>query len=208
MKHNLRSLVLTGAVLATALTAISGCAPLLLGGVVATGIVATDRRTTGAQVEDEGIELKVASAVRRDLGDRVHLNVTSFNRKVLLSGEARTQADKDRAEKLAQAQENVQSVLNDLAVATPSSLTQRSKDAVITSQAKAAFIDAKDLQVNSIKVVTERGIVYLMGRVTAREAKRATDIVRGIGGVAKVVRVFDEISEEELKRLSQPPLAK
>ncbi len=208
MKRNLQSLVLSGAVLAAALSSLSACAPLLVGGAVMTGIVATDRRTTGAQVEDEGIELKVASAVRQDLGDRVHLNVTSFNRKVLLSGEARTQADKDRAEKLAQSQENVQSVVNDLAVAMPSSLTQRSKDTVTTSQVKAAFIDAKDLQVNSIKVVTERGIVYLMGRVTAREAKRASDIVRGIGGVVKVVRVFDEISEEELKRLSQPPLSK
>lgn len=208
MKRNLQSLVFSGAVLAVALSSLSGCAPLLVGGAVMTGIVATDRRTTGAQVEDEGIELKVASAVRQDLGDRVHLNVTSFNRKVLLSGEARTQADKDRAEKLAQSQENVQSVVNDLAVAMPSSLTQRSKDVVITSQTKAAFVDAKDLQVNSIKVVTERGIVYLMGRVTAREAKRASDIVRGIGGVVKVVRVFDEISEEELKRLSQPPLSK
>ncbi len=208
MKRNLQSLVFSGAVLAVALSSLSGCAPLLVSGAVMTGIVATDRRTTGAQVEDEGIELKVASAVRQDLGDRVHLNVTSFNRKVLLSGEARTQADKDRAEKLAQNQENVQSVVNDLAVAMPSSLTQRSKDTVITSQAKAAFVDAKDLQVNSIKVVTERGIVYLMGRVTAREAKRASDIVRGIGGVVKVVRVFDEISEEELKRLSQPPLSK
>ena len=208
MKRNLQSWVLTSAVLASTLTALSGCAPLIVGGVVATGIVATDRRTTGAQVEDEGIELKVASAVRQELGDRVHLNVTSFNRKVLLTGEARTQADKDRAEKLAQSQENVQSVVNDLAVAPPSSLTQRSKDTVTTIQVKAAFIDAKDLQVNSIKVVTERGIVYLMGRVTAREAKRASDIVRGIGGVTKVVRVFDEISEEELKRLSQPPLAK
>ena len=208
MKRNLQSLVFSGAVLAVALSSLSGCAPLLVGGAVMTGVVATDRRTTGAQVEDEGIELKVASAVRQDFGDRVHLNVTSFNRKVLLSGEARTQADKDRAEKLAQSQENVQSVVNDLAVAMPSSLTQRSKDVVITSQIKAAFVDAKDLQVNSIKVVTERGIVYLMGRVTAREAKRASDIVRGIGGVVKVVRVFDEISEEELKRLSQPPLSK
>jgi hypothetical protein len=208
MKRNLQSLVLSGVVLAAALSSLSACAPLMLGGAVITGIVATDRRTTGAQVEDEGIELKVASAVRRELGERIHLNVTSFNRKVLLSGEARTQADKDLAEKLAQSQENVQSVVNDLALAMPSSVTQRSKDIVITSQAKAAFIDAKDLQVNSIKVVTERGVVYLMGRVTSREAKRATDIVRGIGGVTKVVRVFDEISEEELKRLSQPPLNK
>jgi osmotically-inducible protein OsmY len=208
MNRNLQSLVLSGAVLASALVGLSGCAPLIVGGAVMTGVVATDRRTAGAQVEDEAIELKVASAVRKDLGERVHLNVTSFNRKVLLTGEARSQADKDRAEKLAQSQENVQSIVNDLAVAPPSSLTQRSKDVVITSQVKAAFIDAKDLQVNAIKVVTERGAVYLMGRVTAREAKRASDIVRGIGGVTKVVRVFDEISEEELKRLSQPPLSK
>ena len=208
MKRNLQSLVFSGAVLATALVGMSGCAPLIVGGAVMTGVVATDRRTTGAQVEDEAIELKVASAVRKELGERVHLNVTSFNRKVLLTGEARSQADKDRAEKLAQSQENVQSIVNDLAVAPPSSLSQRSKDVVITSQAKAAFIDAKDLQVNAIKVVTERGAVYLMGRVTAREAKRASDIVRGISGVTKVVRVFDEISEEELKRLSQPPLSK
>ena len=208
MKRNLQSLVLSGAVLATALVGMSGCAPLIVGGAVMTGVVATDRRTAGAQVEDEAIELKVASAVRKELGERVHLNVTSFNRKVLLTGEARSQADKDRAEKLAQSQENVQSIVNDLAVTPPSSLTQRSKDVVITSQAKAAFIDAKDLQVNAIKVVTERGAVYLMGRVTAREAKRASDIVRGISGVTKVVRVFDEISEEELKRLSQPPLSK
>ena len=208
MKRNLQSLVLSGAVLATSLVGMSGCAPLIVGGAVMTGVVATDRRTAGAQVEDEAIELKVASAVRKELGERVHLNVTSFNRKVLLTGEARSQADKDRAEKLAQSQENVQSIVNDLAVAPPSSLTQRSKDVVITSQAKAAFIDAKDLQVNAIKVVTERGAVYLMGRVTAREAKRASDIVRGISGVTKVVRVFDEISEGELKRLSQPPLSK
>jgi osmotically-inducible protein OsmY len=159
-------------------------------------------------VEDEGIEIKVASAVRQNLGERAHLNATSFNRRVLLTGEVATTNDKALAEKLAQSQENVQSVVNDLALAMPSSVTQRSKDIVITSQAKAAFIDAKDLQVNSIKVVTERGVVYLMGRVTSREAKRATDIVRGIGGVTKVVRVFDEISEEELKRLSQPPLNK
>jgi len=208
MNRNLQSLVLSGAVLASALVGLSGCAPLIVGGAVMTGVVATDRRTAGAQVEDEAIELKVASAVRKDLGERVHLNVTSFNRKVLLTGEARSQADKERAEKLAQSQENVQSIVNDLAVAPPSSLTQRSKDVVITSQVKAAFIDAKDLQVNAIKVVTERGAVYLMGRVTAREAKRPSDIVRGIGGVTKVVRVFDEISEEELKRLSQPPLSK
>ena len=204
VKLPLLSCVLVGAVL----TGLSGCAPLIVGGAVMTGVVATDRRTAGTQLEDEAIELKVASAVRQNLGDRVHLNVTSFNRQVLLSGEATAAADRERAEKLAQSQENVKAVVNDLAVMAPSSLTQRTKDTVTTSQIKAAFIDAKDLQSNSIKVVTERGIVYLMGRVTQREAKRATDIARGIGGVAKVVRVFEDISEEELKRLSQPPMGK
>jgi osmotically-inducible protein OsmY len=204
MKRNLQSVLLSGAVLAVSLTSLSACAPLLVGGAVMTGVVATDRRTTGTQVEDESIEIKVASAIRQNLGDRVHLNVTSFNRRVLLSGEVASANDKAVAEKLAQSQENVHAVINDLAVMTPSTLTQRSKDTVITGQVKAAFLDAKDLQVNAIKVVTERGIVYLMGRVTAREAKRATDITRAIGGVVKVVRVFEEITDAELERLSRP----
>ncbi len=208
MKRNLQSLVFLGAVTAVALSGLSACAPLVVGGAVMTGMVATDRRTTGSQVENEGIELKVASAIRQELGDSVHLNVTSFNKRVLMTGEVRTQALKERAEKLAQSQENVGDVINDLAVTQPSSLTQRSKDTIITGQVKAAFLDAKDLQVNTLKVVTERGIVYLMGRVTAREAKRATDVARTIGGVTKVVRVFEEISEAELQRLSRPPMSK
>ncbi len=204
MKHNLQSLVLSGAVLTAVLSSLSACAPLIVGGALMTGVVATDRRTTGTQVEDESIEIKVASAVRQDLGERVNLTVTSFNRKVLLTGEARSAADKERAEKLAESQENTQSVVNELAVMPDSSLTQSSKDLVITGQIKAAFVDAKDLQVNAFKVNTRRGVVYLMGRVTAREAKRATDIARSIGGVTKVVRVFEEISEQELQRLSRP----
>jgi osmotically-inducible protein OsmY len=203
MKRQLQTVVY-GAVLLASLASLSACAPLIVGGAVMTGVMATDRRTTGTQVEDESIEIKVANAVRQDLGDRVHLNVTSFNRQVLLSGEVRTAADKERAEKLAQSQENVNSVVNDLAVMPVSTLTQRSKDTVTTGRVKAAFVDAKDLQVNAVKVVTERGIVYLMGRVTSREAKRATDIARSIGGVTKVVRVFEEISEQELQRLSRP----
>lgn len=203
MKRPIQTLVY-GAALLASLVSLSACAPLIVGGAVMTGVVASDRRTTGTLVEDESIEIKVASAVRKEMGDRIHLNVTSFNRQVLLSGEVRTAADKERAEKLAQSQENVTSVVNDLAVMPVSSLTQRSKDTVITGQVKAAFVDAKDMQVNAIKVVTERGIVYLMGRVTSREAKRATDIARSIGGVTKVVRVFEEISEQELQRLSRP----
>jgi osmotically-inducible protein OsmY len=203
MKRQLQTVVY-GAVLLASLASLSACAPLIVGGAVMTGVMATDRRTTGTLVEDESIEIKVASAVRKEMGERIHLNVTSFNRQVLLSGEVRTAADKERAEKLASSQENVSAVVNDLAVMPVSSLSQRSKDTVTTGRVKAAFVDAKDLQVNAVKVVTERGIVYLMGRVTSREAKRATDIARSIGGVTKVVRVFEEISEQELQRLSRP----
>ncbi|WP_396433688.1 BON domain-containing protein [Limnohabitans sp.] len=193
-----------GALLLASLASLSACAPLIVGGAVMTGVVATDRRTTGTQLEDQTIEVKVASAVRKEMGDRIHLNVLSFNRQVLLSGEVGSAADKARAEVLAASQENVLAVVNDLAVMPISTLTQRSKDSVITGRVKAAFVDAKDLQVNAIKVMTERGTVYLMGRVTPREAKRATDIARSMGGVTKVVQVFEEISEEELQRLSRP----
>ncbi|MDP4733658.1 MAG: BON domain-containing protein [Limnohabitans sp.] len=203
MKRQIQTVVY-GAALLASLLSLSACAPLIVGGAVVTGVMATDRRTTGTQVEDESIEIKVASAVRKEMGDRIHLNVTSYNRQVLLSGEVRTAADKERAEKIAQSQENVKSVVNDLAIMDISSVTQRSKDIVLTGRIKAAFVDAKDLQVNAIKVVTERGIVYLMGRVTPREAKRATDIARSMSGVTKVVRVFEEISEQELQRLSRP----
>jgi len=201
MQHGLMAVALGASLL-------SGCAPLVVGGAVMTGVVAVDRRTAGTQLEDEAIELKVASAINKELGERVHLNVTSYNRRALLTGEVRSEADRARATLLAQSQENVKDVVNDLLVGAPSSLTQRTKDTVITGQIKAAFLDAKDLQSNAVKVITERGVVYLMGRVTTREAQRATDIARGIGGVAKVVRVFEDISEEELKRLSQPPLGR
>jgi osmotically-inducible protein OsmY len=205
MKLRVQKILLASVVGASLL---SGCAPLVVGGAVVTGMVAVDRRTTGIQVEDQGIELKVADAVRKELGDRVNLNVTSYNRRVLLTGEARNEADRSRATLLAQSQENVREVINDLAIGAPSSLSQRTKDSVTTGQVKAAFVDAKDLQASAVKVVTERGIVYLMGRVTTREAQRATDIARGVRGVAKVVRVFEDISEEDLKRLSQPPLSR
>ena len=201
MKLQTRNLVLATVLGASLLSA---CAPLVVGGAVMTGVVAVDRRTAGAQVEDQAIELKVANAINKEMGERVRLSVTSYNRRVLLTGEIRNEADRARATQIAQSQDNVRDVVNDLAIGAPSSLSQRTKDTVITGQVKAAFVDAKDLQASAVKVVTERGHVYLMGRVTAREAQRATDISRGIGGVVKVVRVFEEISEQELQRLSQP----
>ena len=172
-------------------------------------LVAIDRRTTGIQIEDEGIELRTAQGLRQNLSAGAHVNVTSYNRMVLLTGEVGSAAEKERAERLAKSQENVNSVVNDLAIEPASSLTQRSKDIVITGQVKALLIDAKDLQSNAFKIVVERGVVYLMGRVTNREAQRASEIARStsIGGVVKVVRVFDIITEEELKRISAQPLS-
>ena len=193
---------------ATLLSGLSACAPLVMGGAVMTGMVAVDRRTSGIQLEDEGIELRTAQGLRQNLSESAHVNVTSYNRHVLLTGEVATAAQKELADKVAQSQENVKAVANELSVQAASTLTQRSKDAIITGQIKALFVDAKDLQSHAFKVVTERGVVFLMGRVTSREAQRATDIARSVSGVTKVVRVLEVISEEELKRLSAQTSAK
>ena len=209
VKLNLNRWMLSGLAISALVTSLSGCAPLVVGSAVMSGMVAIDRRTTGIQLEDEGIELRTAQGLRQNLSDAAHVNVTSYNRMVLLSGEVSSAAERELAEKLAKSQENVRSVVNDLAIEPASSLTQRSKDAIATGQIKALLVDAKDLQSNAFKVVTERGIVYLMGRVTARESQRATEIARtaSFGGVVKVVRVFETITEEELKRISAQPLS-
>ena len=130
----------------------------------------------------------------------MHVNVTSYNRQVLLTGEVPTAADGQKVEQIAQGVDNVRSVVNDLGVMPASSLTQRSRDAFISTKVRASLVDAKDLSANAFKVVTERDVVYLMGRVTQREAKRSAEIARGVDGVRKVVRVFEVISEEELIR--------
>jgi osmotically-inducible protein OsmY len=209
MNANYKRLLLATLAAGAVLSSLSACAPLVVGSAVMSGLVATDRRTTGIQLEDEGIELRTAQGLRQNLSASAHVNVTSYNRMVLLTGEVGSAADKERAERLAKSQENVSSVVNDLAIEPASSLTQRSKDAIITGQVKALLVDAKDLQSNAFKVVTERGVVYLMGRVTSREAQRASEIARSssVSGVVKVVRVFETISEEELKRISAQPLS-
>ena len=168
-------------------------------------LMATDRRTSGAQVEDEGIELRAASRIRENLGDRVHVNITSYNRQVLLTGEVPSAQDKQLVEQVVSRVENVRVVVNELGVLGASTLTQRSSDTLVTGKVKAGLVDAKDLFANAFKVVTERGTTYLMGRVTQREADRATDITRRTGGVQKVVRVLEIISEEELKNLLPAP---
>ncbi|MDF1485842.1 BON domain-containing protein [Ramlibacter sp. H39-3-26] len=187
---------------AAAAGSLTACFPLVVGGAVATGLIATDRRTSGAQLEDQGIELRASNRLRETLGERAHINVTSFNRQVLLTGEVSAAQDRQTAEQTVARVENVRSIVNELVVAAPSSLGDRSNDTLISGKVKASFVDAKDLFSNAFKVVTERGVVYLMGRVTEREAKRATEIARGVSGVVKVVRIFEIISEEELQRLS------
>jgi osmotically-inducible protein OsmY len=195
------SLTLAAAVLASTLA--TGCAPLLIGGAMVGGVsVATDRRTSGTQLEDETIEIKAGARIREQLGDRVHINVNSYNRVALITGEVRTDEDKATVERLVGGVENVANVMNEVSVSMLSSLSSRSNDVVIQGKVKARLIDARDLLSNAFYVVVERGEVFLMGRVTEREANRATDIAREVSGVKKVVRAFEIISEEDLARIT------
>ena len=159
------------------------------------------RRTTGTQLEDQSIELKAHAQVRAVAGDRGHVNATSYNRTVLLTGETASEADKAAIERAVRGIENVRAVVNELAVMGSSSMTSRSNDTLVTARVKAAFIEAKDVDAHVVKVVTERGTVYLLGRVTEREAARATEVARGVNGVLKVVRVFEILTEAELAAL-------
>lgn len=209
MKVSSKRVVVMTLAAATLAAGLSACVPLVVGGGFASGVlVAMDRRTSGAQLEDQGIELRGSNRLKEVLGEGAHVNVTSYNRQVLLTGEVARAEDIQRAEQTIARVENVNSVVNDLVVGIPSTLTQRSTDALITSKVKASLIDAKDLQASAFKVITERNAVYLMGRVTQREANRATEIARGVKDVAKVVRVFETLTEEELARLGQPQPAK
>lgn len=181
---------------------LSACAPLVVGGALGTGVVvANDRRTSGAIVEDQGIELRAAARLREEFGTRARVVVTSHNRKVLLTGEVPSQTDKALAVRIVAAVENVNLIVDELAVQSSPSLTARSSDALVTARVRAALIDARDVFASAIKVNTERGNVYLMGRVTQREADRVADITRSIQGVQRVIRVFEIISEEELARI-------
>ena len=189
------------------LQVLGACAPLLLGGVVMTGMVAVDRRTSGIQLEDQGIELRALNRVKDVTSGRGHISTTSYNRMVLITGEASTDADRQAIEQAVRQIENVRAVVNEVAVMEPSSIGSRSSDLVLTSKIKARFIDANDLQSLAFKVVSERGVVHLMGRVTEREAARSTELARSTSGVQKVVRVFEVISEAELAHL-QPSAQK
>lgn len=206
MTTRFQKFALVTAVAAT-LTGMSGCVPLIMGGAVMGGLVATDRRTSGTVVEDQGIELKAIARIRESLGDRVHVNVTSYNRQVLLTGEVPSEQDKLLVDQAVMRVENVRNTVNELAVLAGSTLSQRSNDALVTGRVKAALLDAKDVYANAFKIVTERGTTYIMGRVTQREANRATDIITVTPGVQRLVRVLEILSEDELIRMLPAPAA-
>ena len=187
------------------LTSLTGCIELMVGGAVMSGVAAADRRTLGAQTEDKAIAVKGESRVPAVTGDAGHVNVTSFNRRVLLSGEVRDEAMKSAVEREVRTIDGVQSVYNELVIAGPASYTSRSNDALITTKVKASLVDMKTISAASFKVVTESGTVFLMGRVTQREGTVAADVARGVGGVQKVVKLFDYISETELKQFQADP---
>ena len=171
-----------------------GCAPLVVTGVVATGaVVAKDRRTTGTIIEDEAIELRISHAIREDevLGGQAHINVTSYNEIVLLTGEAPTNEMRARAEQLARRADKVRQVHNEIHVAGPSSGLTRSSDVLITSKVKTRMLTEKDFESGGVKVVTEDGTVYLMGLVTRQEGRIASEITREVGGVERVVKLFE-----------------
>jgi len=185
--------------------AVQGCAPVIMGSALVGSLVAVDRRTSGAQLEDEGIELRSAVRIREQLGDRAHINVTSYNRQVLITGEVPNAKDKQLVELLVSRVENVKTTVNELAVMGNTTFSQRSSDALASGRVKAGLVDARDLYASAFKVVTERGVTFLMGRVTQREADRATEIARSTTGVVKVVRLFEIITEEELRNLLPKP---
>lgn len=179
---------------------LSACAPLMLGTAVGGAFVATDRRTSGTQLEDQAIQLKATNRARDVLGERGHVNVNAYNRMVLLTGEVPTEADRLAVAEAVGRTENVAGVMNELIVGFNSTLSSRSSDLLLAAKVKATLVDARDLMSNAFDVVVERGEVYMMGLVTEREAQRASELVATIPGVRRVVKAFQVISEDELAR--------
>ena len=188
-------LLLPGALLAA--TLLQGCMPLAMVGAGAAVVSLEDRRTTGSQVEDRGIELRTRNRIDDRYGDRVHVNVTSYNRYVLLTGEVHEEPARAEIEKIARGVPNVLGVSNDLQVAGKSSMGSRSNDTYLTSKVKARFLDSGRINAIQVKVVTEAGVVYLLGVVTEKESEDAVEIARTTGGVRKVVKMFEYCKVED-----------
>jgi osmotically-inducible protein OsmY len=198
-KPGLKGSLAKAVLCATLLGALQGCVPLVIGGAAMGAAATMDRRTLGAQTEDKSITVKAEVLVPKLVGDAGHVNIASYNRKVLLTGEVRDQAMKANVEREVRGIEGVANVINELVVAGPSSYTSRSSDALITGNVKGSLIEMKTISATSFKVVTERGTVYLMGRVTQREGDLAAKIAQSVAGVQGVVKIFEYLSEDELR---------
>jgi osmotically-inducible protein OsmY len=184
-----RGLAAAALVLAAALA--QGCELALIGAGAAAFTALGDRRTAGAQLEDEAIELRAAHRIRERYGGSVHVNVVSYNRAVLITGEVADAKLRADIEKLVLALPNVRGAANELELAGVASFTSRANDSLLTSKIRARFLNAKRFSALHVKVVTEAGVVYLMGMLTEREAEAAVDIARTTGGVRKVVKIFE-----------------
>ncbi|MBK9161455.1 MAG: BON domain-containing protein [Nitrosomonadales bacterium] len=173
-------------------TTLQGCFPVIAAGVGAGVMMATDRRTSGAYVEDEAIETKAFDRIGKQYkGSLVHANVTSFNRNVLITGEVPDAETRTAIGRIVAGIDNVRNISNELVVSGPSSLTSRSSDSLITSDVKLRFVHDKRFNADHVKVVTENGTVFLMGIVKRAEADIATEITSTTGGVQRVVRLFE-----------------
>jgi osmotically-inducible protein OsmY len=174
-------------------TQLTACLPAVVGGAAAGGVMAADRRTSGIYIEDQGIEIKAEKNIKDQLGDKIHVNVTSYNRNVLITGEADDEATKAKAEAIVKAVDNVKHVTNELAIDMKSTISNRNNDAYVTSKVKARMLKEGRFPANYVKVVTESSVVYLMGLVTKQEAQDAVEIASGTDGVYRVVKVFEYI---------------
>lgn len=180
------------ALMGVVLSQLQGCAAVAVGGVATGASVAMDRRTTGAYVGDQEIEMRGMSRMSETFKDKaVNISVTSYNRQVLLTGQVPDEATRARAAEVARAVPEVRTVFNELAIAGISSLTTRTNDTGTTANVKTRLLADKRVSANNIKVVTEAGVTYLMGLVTPGEASTATEIARNTGGVSKVVTLFE-----------------
>lgn len=203
MRHSVSRLTTCLSLLIMA-AALSGCIGAVAVGAGAGTLMATDRRISEVYLADEAIEIRVSNAIGQQLGDRVHVNATSYNRMLLLTGEVPDAATKEQAEKVAIANSSeIKRITNELQIAGPSSYTARSNDTYLTSKVKARFLDAARFSINHVKVVTENSSVYLLGIVTQAEADAAVEIARTTGGVQRVVRVFEIISDEQARQIDR-----
>jgi osmotically-inducible protein OsmY len=183
---------------------LAGCFGAAVVGVGAGALMLADRRPTDTYITDEAIETRSGNRISEKFGDKVHVNVTSYNRAALLTGEVLDITTKAEVEKLVSGVPNVKAITNELQIAGASSFGSRSNDAYISSKVKARFIDANRFSVNHVKVITEAGVVYLLGIVTKQEADAAVEITRTTSGVQRVVRVFEYIAEEQARLLDNP----